>query len=79
MNCEHFRQVRFLFIDADLAEETREDFQRHWSACPECARRAALTLKLLSLLRSRYCRVMAPPALKERIRIRLTMIDKDLL
>jgi len=75
MNCQHFRQVRFLFIDADLAEDIRMDFQEHWSACPECARRAALTLRMMSLLRSRCCRVMAPRGLKERIQVRLRMLD----
>lgn len=79
MNCRHFRQVRFLFIDADLQDEVRVDFQQHWSACPECARRAALTLRMLSLLRSRFDRVMAPASLKERIHARLMMMDKDSL
>jgi mycothiol system anti-sigma-R factor len=78
MNCRHFRQMRFLFIDADLEDEVRMDFQQHWSRCPECARRAAFTLKMLSLLRARCDRTMAPAALKERIHVRLAQLDEDL-
>jgi mycothiol system anti-sigma-R factor len=79
MNCRHFRQVRFLFIDADLEDEVRMDFQQHWSSCPECARRAAFTLRMLALLRSRCDRAIAPASLKERIHLRLTMLDDESL
>lgn len=68
MNCRDFQEVRFLFIDADLAEETRIAFQKHWEHCPECARMAQFTLQVLQLVRARCCRVTAPVELRDRIR-----------
>ncbi|MGH9380227.1 MAG: mycothiol system anti-sigma-R factor [Thermoanaerobaculia bacterium] len=67
MNCRDFKEVRFLFIDADLAQETRIAFQKHWEHCPECARMAQLTQQVLQLVRSRCCREAAPVKLRDRI------------
>lgn len=67
MNCRDFKEVRYLFIDADLSDETRTAFQSHWEHCPECARMARFTLQVLQLVRTRCCRVAAPTELRERI------------
>jgi mycothiol system anti-sigma-R factor len=69
MNCRDFQEVRFLFIDSDLSEETRSAFQAHWDHCPECARMAQFTLQVLNLVRSRCCRVTAPAELRDRIQL----------
>lgn len=67
MNCRDFQEVRYLFIDTDLSEETRTAFKSHWERCPECARMARFTLQVLELVRTRCCRVAAPAELRERI------------
>lgn len=67
MDCRSFRQSIFLFADNELEHELVTSFREHSELCPDCARRADYTRRLLSLVRERCCRESAPPQLRIRI------------
>ena len=67
MDCRSFRDSIFLFADNELEHELALSFREHSDHCPECARRADYTRRLLSLVRERCCRHSAPPQLRIRI------------
>jgi mycothiol system anti-sigma-R factor len=67
MDCRSFRESIFLFTDNELEHELVTSFREHSDRCPDCARRADYTRRLLTLVRERCCRQSAPPQLRIRI------------
>lgn len=67
MNCHRVREVVFLYTDNEMGEELLVSFRAHLSLCPECARRADYTRRLLQIVRQ-YCKpAPAPERLRQRI------------
>ncbi len=67
MDCSKFEEIVFLYSDNQLEQELVVLYRQHIDLCPECARRAAYTSRLLSLLRQRCGRATAPARLRRRI------------
>jgi len=67
MDCAKFEEIVFLYSDNQLEQELVVFYRRHIDLCPECARRAVYTHRLLTLLRQRYVRETAPEKLRRRI------------
>lgn len=67
MDCQHVREVMFLFIDQEMEEREVGPFQEHVELCPPCARAMGYTRKLLILVRERCVRHAAPTHLRQRI------------
>lgn len=67
MDCSKFEEIVFLYSDNQLEQELVVRYRRHIDLCPECARRAAFTRKLLVILRQRCERATAPERLRRRI------------
>lgn len=67
MDCAKFEEIVFLYSDNQLEQELVVFYRQHIDLCPECARRAAYTERLLSMLRQRCGRAAAPERLRQRI------------
>ena len=67
MDCSKFEEIVFLYSDNQLEQELVVHYHRHIDLCPECARRAAFTSRLLVILRQRCERATAPERLRQRI------------
>ena len=67
MDCSRFEEVLFLYTDDQLEQEVVVLYQRHIELCPECARRAVYTQRLLTIVRKRCVRTTAPDHLRRRI------------
>jgi len=67
MDCSRFEEIVFLYSDNQLKQELVVRYRRHIDLCPECARRAAYTSRLLVILRQRCERATAPQRLRRRI------------
>lgn len=67
MDCSKFEEIVFLYSDDQLEQELVVRYRRHIDVCPECARRAAFTRRLLLVLRQRCGRATAPERLRRRI------------
>lgn len=68
MDCSRFEEILFLSCDdGQLEQETILLYRQHVELCPECARRAAYTSRLLAVLRQRCRRAAAPDRLREKI------------
>ena len=67
MDCTRFEEILFLYTDDQLEAEVVVTYRRHMELCPECARRAAYTQRLLMVMRQRCRRTVAPESLRQRI------------
>ncbi|MEE9562694.1 MAG: mycothiol system anti-sigma-R factor [Thermoanaerobaculia bacterium] len=67
MDCERVREVIFLYADNELEEEVCLAIREHLVICPHCARRIAYTTKVLTIVRKRCTRALAPESLRQRI------------
>lgn len=67
MNCHQARRIVFLFVDNEMEETLLMSFRQHLGSCPRCAREADYTVRLLTVVRQRCCRVSAPESLRDRI------------
>lgn len=75
MDCSKFEEIVFLYSDNELEQELVVLYRRHLDLCPECARRALYTQRLLTILRRRCARAPTPPGLRRRIFANLSRID----
>ena len=67
MDCARFEEILFLYTDDQLEGEVVVLYRQHMDLCPECARRAAYTQRLLMVMRQRCTRTAAPDRLRRRI------------
>lgn len=67
MDCLRFERILFLYTDNQLEQESVMLYHQHIELCPECARRAAYTQRLLTVVRARCVRTSAPDHLRRRI------------
>jgi mycothiol system anti-sigma-R factor len=67
MDCAKFEEIVFLYSDNQLEQELVVFYRQHIDLCPDCARRAIYTHRLLTLLRQRCGRTTAPERLRRRI------------
>lgn len=67
MDCTRFEEILFLYTDNQLEQEIVVLYRQHMDLCPECARRAAYTQRLLMVVRKRCARTAAPARLRRRI------------
>jgi mycothiol system anti-sigma-R factor len=67
MDCSKFEEIVFLYSDNQLERELVVLYRRHIELCPQCARKAVYTERLLTILRRRCNRAAAPAELRERI------------
>ena len=67
MDCTKCEEIIFLHVDDQLDREVVVHYRRHIEVCPSCARRAAYTVRLLTVVRRRYRRAPAPERLRRRI------------
>ena len=67
MDCAKFEEIVFLYSDNQLEQELVVFYRQHIELCPECARRADYTDRLLTALRKRCARETAPERLRRRI------------
>lgn len=67
MDCARFEEVLFLYVDEQLESDVVVLYRRHMELCPECARRADYTQRLLLVMRQRCGRAAAPDELRRRI------------
>lgn len=67
MDCAKCEEVIFLYADDQLEQEVVVHYHRHIEVCPTCARRAAYTIRLLTVVRTRCRRASAPERLRRRI------------
>ena len=69
MDCQHVREVTFLFIDQEMEDDQVGPFQSHVDGCGHCADEVAYTRRFLLVVRERCVRHSAPPRLRQRILI----------
>ena len=67
MDCSRFEEIIFLYTDDQLEREVVVLYRQHIELCPECARRAAYTQRMLMVMRKRCVRASAPDGLRRRI------------
>ncbi len=67
MDCSRFEEIVFLYSDNQLEQKLVVLYRQHIELCPQCARKAVYTERLLTILRRRCNRATAPAELRERI------------
>jgi mycothiol system anti-sigma-R factor len=67
MDCERFFELLYVVVDEDPDFDTFRELRLHLTNCPECARRALLARRVVTLVRERCHREQAP----ERLRLRI--------
>jgi mycothiol system anti-sigma-R factor len=67
MDCARFEEILFLYTDDQLEGEVVVLYRQHMALCPECARRAEYTQRMLLVVRKRCARTAAPDRLRQRI------------
>ena len=72
MDCRKIREeLVFLYADNEMGRELLVAFQRHVPLCPNCAREARFTRRLLTVVRERAVRWRAPRRLRAKILARM--------
>lgn len=67
MDCKKIRQLVFLFADDEMEQDTLTAFKSHVRLCPDCAKEARYTRRLITVVRQRATRTSAPSSLRARI------------
>lgn len=67
MDCRKVREVVFVYTDNEMEGELLVSFREHVAICPECARQTVFAQQLVTVVRKRCTRALAPEQLRERI------------
>lgn len=67
MDCRKVREVVFVYADKEMEGELLVSFEQHVSICPECARETVFAERLVTVVRKRCARALAPEQLRQRI------------
>lgn len=67
MDCRKVREIVFVYADKEMDGELLVSFQQHVSVCPECARETVFAERLVTVVRSKCSRALAPEELRQRI------------
>lgn len=68
MNCKQIcEKWIFLYADNEMERELQVAYKRHMADCPQCARKARQTRRLLMIVREGVVRCEAPKRLRQRI------------
>jgi len=68
MNCDDIQKGIYVYLDSELAEPDRLDFEQHVRSCARCRGRVERERSFIAGFRSKVPRVTAPPGLEARIR-----------
>jgi anti-sigma factor RsiW len=79
MRCIEISDLLDLFIDGELADETRARVERHLLRCAECAFQIRTLEQTRSLLREAYPSAESFPAFREKMAARLQDAFRDVL
>lgn len=67
MDCRSFRASVFLITDNEAGQEMVLAFRQHVTFCPGCAREMDRAVRVVTIVRQRCCRQLAPSSLRIRI------------
>lgn len=67
MDCRKVREVVFVYADNEMEGELLISFKQHVAICPECARRTVYAERLITVVRKRCAKAVAPEQLRQRI------------
>ena len=67
MDCEAVQAAMYRVTDNELDGELLLSFRQHLTLCPPCSHRYGFVSKLLTVVRVRCCRYVAPATLRIRI------------
>ncbi|HKI85483.1 MAG TPA: zf-HC2 domain-containing protein [Thermoanaerobaculia bacterium] len=67
MDCVKVKEVVFLLVDNEADENLLNLLQQHLDRCPGCAREVAYARLLVTVVRQRCRRAVAPDRLRRRI------------
>ncbi|MCP4205038.1 MAG: mycothiol system anti-sigma-R factor [bacterium] len=67
MDCRKVREVVFVYADNEMEGELLVSFRKHVAVCPECARRTIYAERLITVVRKRCVKAVAPEQLRQRI------------
>lgn len=67
MDCRKVRKIVFVYADKEMDGDLLVSFQQHVSICPECARQTVFAERLITLVRRRCVKAVAPETLRQRI------------
>jgi mycothiol system anti-sigma-R factor len=67
MNCHQARRIVFMFADNEMEETLLVSYREHLGRCTRCSHEAEYTVRWLTVVRQRCCRVRAPQSLRDRI------------
>jgi len=68
MNCDDIQKGIYVYLDSELAEPDRLDFEQHVRSCARCRGRVERERGFIAGFRAKVPRVTAPPGLEARIR-----------
>lgn len=71
MDCRKVREVVFVYADNEMEGDLLISFQQHVAICPDCARRTVYAERLITVVRKRCVKEVAPERLRQRILIGL--------
>jgi mycothiol system anti-sigma-R factor len=67
MDCRKVKEVVFVYADKEMDGELLISFRQHVAVCPECARETVLAERLVTVVRKKCARAIAPEQLRQRI------------
>jgi mycothiol system anti-sigma-R factor len=67
MDCRSFRATFFLFTDNEAAQDLVMEIREHAHYCPGCAREMDRAVRVVTIVRQRCFRQVAPSSLRVRI------------
>lgn len=67
MDCRKVREVVFVYADQEMEGELLISFQQHVAICPDCARQTVFAQRLVTVVRKKCARALAPEQLRQRI------------
>lgn len=67
MDCVRVREVVFLLVDNEVDDDLLTLLQQHLDRCPGCAREVAYARLLVTVVRRRCRRAVAPDHLRRKI------------
>jgi anti-sigma factor RsiW len=71
MRCAEIKDLLDLYVDGELAEETRSRIERHLLRCADCAFQVRTLEQTRALLRDAYPHEVSSPAFREKMAARL--------
>jgi anti-sigma factor RsiW len=79
MRCAELNDLIDLYIDDELAEETRAHVERHLLRCPDCAFRVRSIEQTKAMLREACPDIESSPSFRERMAARLQDALSDVI